>query len=96
MSLIGMSKPSESLTREDIENMRRGRKSSNNGNDWRYGGKRGKIIFIQVQLEYIWDEVCEFSEEEGVFDLYDNYSGNSKESEWFEDSMLILNKQKLL
>jgi hypothetical protein len=41
-----MSKPSESLTREDIENMRRGRKSSNNGNDWRYSGKRGKIIFI--------------------------------------------------
>ena len=41
-----MGKPSGSLSRDDIENMRRGRKGGNNGNDWKYSGKRGIIIDI--------------------------------------------------
>jgi hypothetical protein len=44
MSFIHLSQPSDSLSRDDIENMRRGRKGGHNGNDFNYKGKRG--IFI--------------------------------------------------
>ena len=37
-----MGKPSDTLSREDIDNMRRGKKPSHNGNDYNYKGSRGK------------------------------------------------------
>ena len=41
MSFVHLSQPSDSLSRDDIENIRRGRKGDNNGNDYKYRGKRG-------------------------------------------------------
>jgi hypothetical protein len=46
LSFVRLSQPSDSLTRDDIENIRRGRQSENNGNDYRYKGKRGNYLFI--------------------------------------------------
>jgi len=42
-SIVKMSKPSDQLTRDDVNDMRRGSKpGGHNGNDWRYRGSRGK------------------------------------------------------
>jgi hypothetical protein len=42
LSIIKLNKPSDSLTREDINTMRRGNQpGGHNGNDWRYRGGRG-------------------------------------------------------
>ena len=44
-SIIKMQKPSDQLTKDDVNDMRRGNKpGGHNGNDWRYRGSRGKII----------------------------------------------------
>ena len=48
MSFIHLSQPSDSLSREDIENMRRGRKGGHNGNDFNYKGKRGNYISLSI------------------------------------------------
>ena len=40
-SIFKLSKPSDSLTSEDINDLRRNRKLQNNGNDLNYKGKRG-------------------------------------------------------
>ncbi len=45
LSFVRLSQPSDSLTREDIDNMRRGRNPGHRGNDFRYKGKRGTILF---------------------------------------------------
>lgn len=45
LSIFKLNKPSDSLTNEDISNIRRGNKpDGHNGNDHRYGGKRGMFL----------------------------------------------------
>ena len=44
-SIFYLNKPSGSLTNEDINDIRHKRKSNNNGNDWKYQGKRGSSRF---------------------------------------------------
>lgn len=44
-SIFYMGKPSDTLTREDIDNIRHKRKANHNGNDWNYKGKRGDSRF---------------------------------------------------
>ena len=47
VSIFKLKKPSDSLTREDITEMRRGNNpGGHSGNDWRYRGSRGKGGFI--------------------------------------------------
>jgi hypothetical protein len=43
LSIFKMGKPSDTLSREDIDNMRRGKKPSHNGNDYNYKGSRGTL-----------------------------------------------------
>ena len=46
VSIFKLKKPSDSLTREDISEMRRGNNpGGHSGNDWRYRGSRGKYFF---------------------------------------------------
>lgn len=40
-SIFNLTKPSDSLTREDIDSIRRNRSQRYNGNDMHYKGKRG-------------------------------------------------------
>lgn len=44
-SILYLNKPSDSLTREDIDDIRHKRKPSNSGNDWKYKGKRSSDRF---------------------------------------------------
>lgn len=39
-SILYLNKPSDMLTREDIDNIRHKKRPGDNGNDWRYKGKR--------------------------------------------------------
>jgi hypothetical protein len=44
-SIVKMQKPSDQLTRDDVNDMRRGKKpGGHNGNDWRYRGSRGNNV----------------------------------------------------
>lgn len=45
LSIIYMTKPSDSLTREDIDHIRHKRKPSQNGNNYNYKGKRSDNRF---------------------------------------------------
>lgn len=45
MTIGGFGKPSDSLTREDIDNIRHKRKFDHNGNDYKYKGKRDSSRF---------------------------------------------------
>lgn len=65
--MIKLNKPSDSLSRDDISNMRRGNQpSGHNGNDWRYGGSRGMFCIIKVQLECTWEDE-EVEDDQNVF-----------------------------
>ncbi len=75
MSFIHLSQPSDSLSRDDIENMRRGRKGGHNGNDFNYKGKRGIFIshYYQAALDYQWaGEDEQLEKEDGTDDQYEN------------------------
>jgi hypothetical protein len=61
LSIFKLSKPSDSLTRDDINNIRRGNNpDGHNGNDFRYRGSRGILLITQDPHECIWaDEEVE-------------------------------------
>lgn len=40
LSIVYLNKPSDTLTQEDIDGIRHKRRPKDNGNDWRYKGKR--------------------------------------------------------
>lgn len=44
-SIIYMTKPSDTLSRGDLDDIRHRRKPDNNGNDWKYRGGRGESRF---------------------------------------------------
>ena len=80
LSILYLNKPSDSLTRDDIDNIRHKRKPDQNGNDHRYKGKRSESRFYMGGWGGGW-----FTLLKQVLILYEDYSGNSsKESEYSE------------
>ena len=45
VTIVGLGKPSNSLTRQDIDNIRNRKKLDQNGNDHNYRGKRNSERF---------------------------------------------------
>jgi len=62
LSVFKLSKPSDTLSREDISAMRRGNNPRNNGNDYNYRGSRGKSHFMQEARECTWADEEEADE----------------------------------
>lgn len=59
LSIIKLNKPSDSLSRDDINDMRRGNNPRNNGNDYRYQGSRGKSLDMQEAHACTWEDEAE-------------------------------------
>lgn len=100
MSFVNLSQPSDSLTREDIENMRRGRKGgNNNGNDFRYKGKRGILFLYSGNCKLPmggWGWVTCIKE--GTEDQYDKFSINFSKAWkfWWSDVIPFINILRIL
>lgn len=56
LSIFKLNKPSDTLTRDDINHIRRGNTPRNNGNDYQYRGSRGNYYFSQDRPEYTWED----------------------------------------